>query len=730
MQQLARWSFRRRWVVIGLWLLALAGFRVLDTAVGTDYSQHYEPPHTDSAQVQAWLDAAAPAQAGDTDRIVYAVSSGSISDPAVEHQIKLSVQSVAQLPHVTAVTSPLSPRGRSQISHSGRIAYATVQFDELAENLPTDVVQRVVDAARAPAGEGLQIELGGEAISQAAQPGVGGVGIGVIAAAVVLFLAFGSLIATGLPLVTAIVSLGTSLAIVDMLSNVVSIADFTPDLATLLGLGVGIDYAMFIVSRHRTGLLAGRTLMDSAVTAVNTSGRAVLFAGLTVCIALLGMFTLGLKVFYGVGLGASIAVIVTVLAALTLQPALLSLFGHRVLARRQRRAIGHATGSGSRLWDAWSARLRRSPWTLATAGMLVIVTLALPALSLRLGFSDAGNEPTVNTSRRAYDLLAEGFGPGFNGPFTLATPDTGAGDRDAFTGVMHRLATVPGVASVTDPVVVGAGGHAVLVAELVPTTSPQSDATDTLLRHLRDDVIPQASVGTGLDVRVGGITAVNEDFSQVIARHLALFVGVVIGLSCLLLALVFRSLVVPVVAALMNLFSVAASFGVVTAVFEKGWLKGAIGVHSTGPIEPFIPVLVFAVLFGLSMDYEVFLVARMHEIWLETRDNTIAVTRGLAQTGRIITAAAAIMMFVFGAFTLGDDRLLKIFGLGLGSAVLIDALIIRTLVLPAVMLLLGRLNWKMPSSVERFLPRLNVEGAEAAVTSQAMSRTTEPEPVS
>jgi putative drug exporter of the RND superfamily len=720
MQKLARWSFRHRWVVVGLWLVALAGFRMLDLAVGSDYSHDFEPPHTDSAQVQSWLEAAAPEQAGDTDRIVYAVASGSLSDPQLQQRIKSSVDAVAELPHVTSVVSPLSPQGREQVSTNGRIAYATVQFDDLAENLPVDAIHRVVDTARATAGDGLQVELGGEAISKAAEPSVGGVGIGILAAAIVLFLAFGSLVATGLPLVIAILSLGTSLAIVDVLSHVVSIADFTPDLATLLGLGVGIDYAMFIVSRHRSGLLAGRSLVDSAVSAVNTAGRAVLFAGITVCIALLGMFTLGMKVFYGVGLGASVAVIVTVLAALTLQPALLSLFGHRVLSRRQRRTIGVAAMSGSPLWAAWTTRLRRSPGTLVASGMLIIIGLAIPALSLRLGYSDAGNEPTANTSRRAYDLLADGFGPGFNGPFTLVTPD--AKNRDAFAGVLHQLSATPGVAGVSAPVTVGSGDQSILVAQLIPDTAPQASATSDLLRHLRKDVIPAE---TPLDVRIGGVTAVNEDFSRAIARHLALFIGVVIGFSCLLLALMFRSLVIPILAAVMNLLSVAASLGVVTAVFEKGWLNEVFGSHSTGPIEPFIPVLIFSVLFGLSMDYEVFLVARMHEIWLKSKDNTVAITRGLAHTGRIITAAAAIMIFVFGAFMLSDNRLLKIFGLGLGSAVLIDALIIRTLVLPAKMLLLGRLNWAMPSSLERFLPRLNLEGAEATV-----SRSSELDPVS
>ena len=713
MHELARWSFRHRWTVIALWLVALVGFQALAAAFGSDYSAQHEPAHTDSARVQALLEAAVPGHAGDTDRIVYAVRSGSLDSPQVRHRIDESVAAVARLPHVASVVSPRSPQGVGQVSSNGRIAYATVQFDDLADQLPVSVTQQVIAVARAEAGGGLQIEMGGEAVSAAAAPSVGGIGLGILAAGVILLLAFGSLVAMGLPLATAVVSLGTGLGIVGALSNVLSMADFTPELASLVGLGVGVDYAMFIVSRHRSGLLAGHSVEESAVNAVNTSGRAVLFAGTTVCIALLGMFALGLQVFDGVGVGVSVVVLVTVLAALTLQPALLSIFGKRVLSRRQRRSIGRseAEGSGSATWDAWAMRLRRNPRTLATAGFLALVVLAIPVLSLRLGFSDAGNLPTSSTGRRAYDLLAEGFGPGFNGPLTLVTPGTSPQDREDFAATLRQVGTTPGVAQVSKPVPLGTGAHALLSAQVVPTTAPQSAATGTLLHHLRDDVIPNASAGTRLDVRVGGVVAVDEDFSHVISRHLLLFIGLVIGLSFLLLAVVFRSLVVPLLAALMNLLSVAASFGVVTAVFEKGWLMQAIGVRETAPIEPFIPVIVFAVLFGLSMDYEVFIVARMHEIWVRTRSNDIAVTRGLAETGRTVTAAAAIMVFVFGAFMLGDDRVIKLFGLGLATAVLIDALIIRTLVLPATMLMLGRLNWAMPSALDRALPRLHVEGS-------------------
>ncbi len=714
MNSLARWSFRHRWVVIALWLFALIGIRAVDAMTGTGYDDNFQPPNTDSTRVQHMLEAASPAVAGDTSRIVFAATSGTVDDGSNRARIASTLEAVTKLPHVVSVTSPLSPQAKGQVSQSQKIAYATLQFDQMAQDLPTDAVKTVIDTARSHQGGGLQIELGGEAISEQASPNLGGVGFGLIAAAIVLFLAFGSLVAMGLPLATAILSVGTSLGIIDILSNTMGMPTFTTQLASLLGLGVGVDYAMFIVSRHRTSLLEGHTPEESAVRAVNTSGRAVLFAGITVCIALLGMFAIGLNVFYGIAVGASISVATTVLAALTLQPALLSLFGKRVLGRRQRRrlAAGEVIDGTSGMWKAWTAGLRRRPSLHAAIGLLAMVVLTVPFFSLRLGFSDAGNEPTGNTSRRAYDLLARGFGPGFNGPLVFAADRADPNAQAEFASVLKKVAHTPGVAEASRVATVGSGQSAILVATVIPTTSPQAQQTSDLVTRLRDDIVPAVTAGSDLHVRIGGVTAVREDFSHTIAEHLALFIGLVIALSFILLAAVFRSLLVPLLAAVMNLLSVGAAFGVVTAVFEKGWLKGAVGLESTGPIEPFIPVIVFAILFGLSMDYEVFLIARMHEIWLKTKNNAAAVTNGLAQTGRIITAAAAIMVFVFGAFTLGDNRIIKLFGLGLASAVLIDALIIRTLVLPAVMLLLGRLNWAMPASLERLVPRLNVEGTD------------------
>ena len=712
MKALAQWSFRHRWIVLALWLIALVGVRAVDMSTGAAYSDKFQPPGTDSTRVQQMLEAASPSAGGDISRIVFATTAGKLTDAGNRARIEATLASVAHLPHVVSVTSPFEPQAHDQIADNGRIGYATLQFDQLAEDLPSDAVGTVIDTARSHGGDGLQVELGGDAISQQAPPSLGGLGFGLIAAAIVLFLAFGSLVAAGLPLATAIVSVGTSLGVIDILSNSMAMPTFTTQLASLIGLGVGIDYAMFVVSRYRFGLLKGDTPEQATVTAVNTSGRAVLFAGITVCIALLGMFAIGLTVFNGVAVGASIAVIVTAAAALTLQPALLSLVGTRVLSRRVRRQVagGSPVATASRMWTRWAAGLRHRPVLHAVVGLVIIAALAIPFLSLRLGFSDAGNEPTANTSRRAYDLIAEGFGPGFNGPLVLVADRADPDAVSHFQTVLSDLAQTPGVAKVGPPNSIGSGPDAIQVAQLIPTTAPQDQATTDLVKHLRHDVVPQATAGTDIHVRIGGLTAVNVDFSHTISQHLALFIGLVIALSFILLAAVFRSLLVPLLAAVMNLLSVGAAFGVITAVFEKGWGKSLIGLGSTGPVEPFIPVIVFAILFGLSMDYEVFLVARMHEIWQRTRNHRAAVTDGLAETGRIITAAAAIMICVFAAFVLGDNRVIKLFGLGLASAVLIDALIVRTLIMPAIMLLLGRATWAMPAVLNRFLPRLNVEG--------------------
>ena len=702
MQKLARWSFTHRRLVAAIWLLAVMAAILGSKVVGSRYRDDLKLPGTGSATAADLLHRAAP-RAGDVDEVVFAVRTGSITDAVIAARIRPVLASISRLPHVSSVASPYA--NARQISADHTVAFATVTFDTDGRLVPTAATRAVISTARSAAADQLDVALNGLAVSETNKPSIGGAGFGIAVAAIVLFLAFGSITAMALPLVTALVSLGAGLGLIGMLSRAISMATFTTQLASLIGLGVGIDYAMFIVSRYRQSLLAGSDPEDAAATSVNTSGRAVLFAGATVCIALLGMFALGVSIFYGVAIAAGLAVLITLLAALTLQPALLGFFGRRVLPRRLRAAGPIAAQGDSARWSAWAMRLRRSPVTFAAAGTLALVVLAIPLLNLRLGFSDASNDPPTSTTRQAYDLLARGFGPGFNGPLQIVGRLSDPADAGAFSAVLSAAARQPGVAAVSAPSSFGSGVDRVEAAQIYPTTAPQDPQTADLVTRLRDDVIPAAAGGSGMQVAVGGVTAVDVDFSHRLAQRMPLFVAVVVVISALLLAMVFRSVLIPLVAAVMNLASVAAAFGVVTAVFNWGWL----GIARTGPIEPFIPVIIFAILFGLSMDYEVFLVSRMYELWHHTRDNAHAVTSGLVRTGRTITAAAAIMFAVFASFVLGDDRIVKLFGLGLASAVLIDALIVRTLLLPAIMLLIGRRNWTLPRVLDRLIPTVPVE---------------------
>jgi RND superfamily putative drug exporter len=530
-----------------------------------------------------------------------------------------------------------------------------------------------------------------------------------------LLIVCGSLLAATLPLLTAGLALGAGTATIGLLSHIVNMASFSSQLSLLIGLGVGVDYALFIVTRYRQGLQRGKSVEDAIVDAVDTSGRAVMFAGMTVCIALLGMFALGVSFLYGVAIAASVVVAFTVLAALTLLPALLGFFGVRVLGRKARRrlAAGQVTTSDAGgWWQRWTDVLEVRPALIAGAAVLVMAVIAIPFFSMRLGSSDAGSDPAGSTTRQAYDLLAKGFGPGYNGPLQLVAQVNGPGQQAAFVKVVDAVAGTKGVVRVTPPVTLPAhnGGEAVAIADAYPVGSPQAASTSDLLSTLRTEVVPKASAGSGVDVLIGGQTAIFADFSSVLSSKLPLFIGVVVLLSFLLLTAVFRSLVIPAVAAVMNLLSAGAAFGVITAVFQFGWFASLLGVNSTGPIEAFIPVMMFAILFGLSMDYEVFLVTRIYEEWHRTRDNRLAVTHGLAATGRTITAAAAIMVLVFGSFILGGQVIIEMFGLGLAAAVLLDALIVRSVIVPGVMLMLDKSNWWLPRQLDRVLPHLNVEG--------------------
>jgi putative drug exporter of the RND superfamily len=709
MGALARWCFQRRAWVLVAWLALLMILGVTGRAAGSAYSDTLTLPGTGSTAALNLLGQAFPGHAGDQDAIVWRAGDG-VRAPAVRARITAMLGQVAAAPAVAAVTSPYTARGAAQVSRDGTIAYATVVFDAQANSLPAPEVTRVVHLAEAARAPGLQVDLGGQAVENALRPSVGiSAAVGVVAAAVVLFIAFGSLLAMLLPLVIAIAALASGLMTVGLASHAISIPSIGPTLGVLIGLGVGIDYALFIVTRHRGNLKAGMAPQDAAAAALNTSGRAVLFAGTTVCIALLGMLVLNVSYISGLGIAAAITVLFTVAAATTLLPALLGFLGLRVLSRRERRrlAAGPARADAAGTWARWAAFTQRHPRPLAAAAVAVMVVLAIPVLSLRLGSSDAANDPAATTTHQAYELLADGFGPGFNGPLELAgTTSTPAGAA-AFARLAATLRTEPGIAAVSAPV----PGHGASLISVIPTTSPEAAATSTLISHLRDSVIPAAEHGTTLHVYVGGITAVNGDFATVIGHKLLLFIAVILGLGFLLLMLAFRSLLIPAVAAVMNLLAAGASFGVLVAIFQHGWGLRALNLGQAGPVESFLPILMLAVLFGLSMDYEVFLVSRIREEWAATGDNRQAVRTGQASTGRVIIAAATIMICVFSAFILSGQQITGEFGLGLAAAVLLDAFLLRTVAVPALMHLSGRANWWLPGWLDHILPQLSIEPA-------------------
>ncbi|MEU5597842.1 MMPL family transporter [Streptomyces sp. NPDC020298] len=720
---LARWCVRHRLVAVLLWLLALGGATAAAAFTGSAYSNDYEVPGTESGRAAQLLRQGFPDLAGDGDTVVWHTTSGTVRAADVEQTMTQALDRIAGLPGVAAVTSPYDGPGTGRISRDGHTAYATVTFDRQAEDVSKSEARAVVRAAKSAEADGLQVELGGSAIALT-KPSGGHLAeaAGVVVAAVVLFLAFGSLAASLLPIATALVSVGTAYAATVLLGHAMTVADFAPMLGMLIGLGVGIDYALFIVTRHRRGLKRGLEVTEAAVGAVATTGRAVVFAGATVCIALLGMVMLRLGFLNGVAVAASLTVVLTVAAAVTLLPALLSFIGPRALSRRERRRLAEhgpqpelPTGLAAR----WSAFVERHPKLLGSAAVAVIALLALPTLALRLGTSDQGNDPKPSTTRQAYDLLAEGFGPGVNGPLTLVTRVDGGAGRLALDNLDATLRATEGVASVT-PVRYDSGGDTAYLT-VVPDSAPQSQRTSELVDRLRTEVLPRAEAGTSLDVRVGGVTASYDDFAGVIIGKLPLFVAVVIGLGCLLLLVAFRSLGIPLKAAVMNIAAVAAAFGIVVAVFQWGCGSELLGLGRAGPIEPFLPVIMVSVLFGLSMDYQVFLVSRMYEEWLETGDNRRAVRVGLAETSRVINSAAVIMISVFLAFVLSGDRVIAMFGIALASAVALDAFVLRTLLVPALMHLLGSANWWLPHWLESRLPRISIEPPECRVPRERLT---------
>ncbi|MGW3268459.1 MMPL family transporter [Streptomyces sp. NPDC001056] len=724
MAALARWCVRHRLVVVLLWLCAFGGATAAASVAGTSYSNDYSVPGTESGRAAQLLQAGFPGLGGDSDTVVWHTTEGTVRAADVEQSMTGALDRIAALPGVASVDGPYGGQGARQISADGRTAYATVTFTQQAEDIGRNEAKAVVGAAKAAEGDGLQVELGGSAIGLTEAPSDHTAEVvGVLVAAVVLFLAFGSLAASLLPIATALIGVGTAHAGIGLLGHAMTVADFAPMLGMLIGLGVGIDYALFIVTRHRRGLKRGLAVTEAVVSAVTTTGRAVVFAGATVCIALLGMLILRLSFLNGVAVAAALTVVLTVAASVTLLPALLSYIGPRALSRRERRLLaaqGPRPEVPTGLAARWSALLERRPKLLGSLAVAVIALLALPTLSLHLGTSDQGNDPRTSTTRKAYDLLAEGFGPGVNGPLTLVTRVGDAADRLALDNLDATLRATPGVASVT-PAAYATGGETAFLT-VVPDSAPQSQATSALVDRLRGSVLPGAEHGTSLDIQVGGVTAGYDDFSDVIVGKLPLFVGTVIGLGCLLLLVAFRSLGIPIKAAVMNIAAVAAAFGVVVAIFQWGWGSELLGLGRAGPIEPFLPVIMVSVLFGLSMDYQVFLVSRMYEEWLATGDNRRAVRVGLAETSRVINSAAVIMISVFLAFVLSGDRVIAMFGIALAAAVALDAFVLRTLLVPALMHLLGAANWWLPGWLERRLPRISIEPPECRAAHERLGR--------
>ncbi|MGD0702638.1 MAG: MMPL family transporter [Trebonia sp.] len=720
--RVAGFCYDHRRLVLGIWVLALIGATLISQAAGSRYSDSFSGGNSQSQQVQNLLQDKFPSQAGSPADVVIRTA-GAFSSPASQAATAAMVTALGRLPHVADVTSPFSAAGAHQISKDGHIGFAVVQFDEQATSLPNAAINNVIATAESFRHPGYTVALGGDPISQVvtASPG-SSEGFGIVAAIIIMLLAFGSVAAMGLPILTALGGIALGFAAEELISHALTVPTFGPELLIMIGLGVGIDYALFIVTRYRQGLHDGMDPRDAVVLALATSGRAVLFAGSTVILGLLGLFILNLPFMHGIAFGTIVTVALVMLAGLTLLPAMLGFSGRAIDKLHVPGLLkSGARPEGGGFWYRWSRTIQRHPWATGAGALLVLLLLAIPLFSMSLAFTDAGNDPPSLTTRQAFDLLAEGFGPGFNGPLVIAAELPGHPDQAALNHLDAEIAATPDVAYVTPPQLNTAGDTAVIV--VYPTTSPQAAQTQALVHALRASVIPAATNGTGVTAQVGGETAASTDAAAYLTAMLYWVIGAVIVLAFLLLTAVFRSVVIPLKAAVMNLLSVAAAYGVIVAVFQWGWTGTFLGTGATGPIDPWIPLMMFTILFGLSMDYEVFLLSRIREEWRRTGDNSEAVASGLAKTARVITAAAAIMICVFGSFVFGDPlRILKVFGLGLAASILIDATLVRLILVPSVMELLGKANWWMPRWLDRITPRLGAEvdtGADSPVTSPA-----------
>ena len=721
MRTLAGWCVRHRRLVVLFWLALLLGSIAVVESVGTDYSNNFNFPHTQSFDAINLLKSVAPGRSGDSEQIVFGTSGDArLTDTDVGLRVNKMVEEIKALPGVSVVNSPYDAAGNlvnaTDVNDDRTVGWLPVNFDQQPNNISNSEAKHYMAIVTGTSGDGLTVSDTGPLAENANNQSFSSTGLGVLLALVVLLLVFGSIFAALLPIVSALFALGTAVGVIGVLSHAIGMPSISPELTLLIGLGVGVDYALFIVTRHRQGLVAGRDPESSIINAVNTSGRAVLFAGIIVCIALLGLFALGVSFLYGLAVAAAIGVALTMLAALTLLPALLGFIGPKVMSRKQKRNLAEngprVVGADSKgFWPKWADRVQRYPWVSAGVALVILVAIALPFFSLRLGSADQGTDPAGTPTRVAFDTLSKGFGPGYNGPLQLVSlvqPD----QHQVIDKVVSTVSQQSDVVKVAQPLYIPSktgGGEDVALVNVYPGSAPQDGATTDLVNHLRS-IIPQVTAGTGVNVLVSGTTAIYIDFANVLSAKLPLFVAIVVILSFLLLMTVFRSLVIPLTAACMNLLSIGAALGMLVAVFQWGDLGSLIGLQGTSPVEAFLPVMLFAILFGLSMDYQVFLVSRMHEEYIKSGgDNRVAVRNGLAATGKTITAAALIMILVFGAFILGGNRVIKEFGIGLAGGILVDALLIRMAIVPSIMILFGNANWWFPRWLDRILPRLSVD---------------------
>lgn len=708
LERIARWSYRRRWAVVGIWAVALIGTNFLGSSAGGEFSQDFSLPGSESQKATDLLRERFPEFAGDTAEIVFKTEDG-VDDPEVKATMEKLFAEIQDIKHVIGVNSPHSEQGAAQISEDGTIAFATIRFEDLGgEPIPIEVGKKILALGDKYERPGLTIEPGGNVIifSEFEEPGAAE-GVGFLAAILILLIVFGSVLAMALPILMALIGIGIGMALIMIFANFLNVPEFTPQLAAMIGIGVGIDYALFIVTRYRQHLHAGDDPERANLIAIVTAGRAVLFAGTTVVISLLGILLMGFSFVEGIAVGGAATVLVTMLASVTLLPAVIGFVGKNIDRFKlpwfhRGDKPGHVSA-----WFRWSRLIQRRPALLGSVALVVLVALAIPVFSMELGFADAGAGGTNRSSRRAYDLLSEGFGPGFNGPLLLTAEIDEPTDLEQLEGLTQQLQEVEGVAFASPPIPNQNGDAAII--NVYPTTSPQDERTARLVADLREEILAEAT-GDNPEVLVGGLTASVLDFSRVNGERLPILISVVLVLSFLLLVVVFRSILVPLKAAIMNLLSIGAAYGVVVAIFQWGWGKDLLGVETTAPIEAWVPMMLFTILFGLSMDYEIFLLSRIREEYVRTKDNALAVANGLAVTARVISAAAAIMITVFLSFVFGfDERAIKLFGMGLAVAIFVDATIVRMVLVPATMELLGDANWWLPKWLERILPKFSIE---------------------